>query len=109
MTIWWILTNMATLQIKEMTDEQRADKLDEFLLASLESKDDYVFDFEADLIRIIKRLDVKRLMRNDRKYIRGFTNTVVAMFKRIYVPEVMRAGIKDANNFKRLYTEPING
>ena len=80
-------------------------KIKEWGQARVELQDEYIFDFEADFEKLMKKINIRRLVNKDRKYLKTFKDTIMAMYRKVYLQEVMKSGEKQARLFMEIFTE----
>lgn len=91
-------------QIKQLNDSEKQKAIEVFVRNTFKDRDDYMFDFEADFVRMLKKLNVRRLVNGDRKYLRKFTKAIMEMYRKVYFPETLKAGKRQTDRFVRLFT-----
>jgi hypothetical protein len=94
------------MEQKILSDEELQKLGEDFARLNLQDRDNVVFDFEVDIKRMAKRLDVKRLKRRDRKYIKAVKEFIMGVVLKAYLKDMMLVGIKKTNRYKRFY---VNG
>lgn len=92
-------------QIKQLDDEELEKDNEQFIRLNVEDKDDVDFDFEEDIGRVIKQLNVRKLIKNDTKYMRNFRKALTSFYLQSYLLDNINVGEKKINRFLRLYTE----
>jgi len=88
-----------------MNDRTKMAKIKEWGQARVELQDEYIFDFEADFEKLMKKINIRRLVNKDRKYLKTFKDTIMAMYRKVYLQEVMKSGEKQARLFMEIFTE----
>ena len=85
-----------------MTDIEKVRNIKQFVTETFNNQD-YIFDFDADFLRLLKTLNIKRLQKNDKKYMKKFSDTISAMYRKVYLKEVINAGVKQGERFIRIF------
>ena len=96
-------------QLKKLLDEQKKEVSEKLALLNLKDRDNTIFNFEADIKKVFKQLDLKKLIKHDKEYINGVKSFILNMIKKFYLKDIINVGVKKANRFKREYLEPANG
>ncbi len=92
-------------QIKEFDDAESQKRIEEFVRLSIKNRDTVDFNFEADLKVIMKKLNVKRLVENDKEYLHNFVKMIIRMYEKIYLEETITIGRRQGSRFINLFTE----
>ncbi len=95
-------------KVKQIDDAENQELLEQYVKNGLKDRDNIDFDFEADLIKMIRKLNVTRLVNNDREYLDNFTKSVIGLYRKFYLGDVVFAGKREADRFFRLFTEGAN-
>jgi len=87
-------------------DEEKQELLDNYVRLNLKDRDDINFNFEEDLRKfILKNLNVKKLIAQDKKYMKRVNEMIAAFVAKSYLPDILKIGRKQANRYKRNFTE----
>lgn len=81
------------------------ERLNEFVQKAFKKRDAYTFDFEADFIKMIQKISVRQLVNGNKKHLKRFNESVNSLYKNVYVPEIVNAGISKRNNFNKLFVD----
>ncbi len=95
-------------ELKKFDDTEAQIRIEQFVKLGLKDRDNIDFDFEADLIKLIKKLNVARLINNDKEYLKQFTQMIIRMYEKIYLKDVVKAGRQQGNRFVRLFARSKN-
>lgn len=93
------------MELKTLSDEELAAKAEDFARLNLTDRDDVIFDFEADIKRFMKKLDVAKLMRKNKKYIKNIKAFIMNMILQSYLKDIITVGEKKERRFKKYYLE----
>jgi len=89
--------------MKILSDEERVELVNEFALKNLDDRDDVIFDFEADIKRMFKKLDLKKLINKDKKYIKALKSAIYNLVLQSYLEDIINIGIKKSKMHDRLF------
>lgn len=96
------------MALKELTDNELIKLADDFVRLNLKDRDNTVFDFEADVERMIKNINLNKLIANNKKYLKSVRNFIMQIFLKFYLKDVINIGIKKMNRYRKFYLEPAN-
>lgn len=94
---------MTTPELKKFNDDQLNELSTDFVLKNLEDRDDVIFDFEADIKKVLKKINVRRFLNKDRKYVKKVKQFIKDIILQRYLVDMIKVGTKKANRFKRTY------
>lgn len=93
------------MKLKKQSDETLLNLADDFLRLGLKDRDDVIFDFEADLKKILRRVEVRKLLKKNKKYIREVKSFMKDFILQTYLIDMMKIGEKKYKRFERFYLE----
>lgn len=96
------------LQNKDLTDEQLVKFGEDFARLNLDDRDDVIFDFEADMKKAMKKVNIKKLIKKDKKYIKNVKNFIMNIVLQRYLIDIIKVGNKKVKRYKKLYLEPAH-
>lgn len=96
------------IQNKDLTDEQLVSLGEDFARLNLDDRDNVVFDFEADMKKALKKVNIKKLIKKDKKYLKNVKNFIMNIVLQRYLKDIIKVGNKKVNRYKKFYLEPVN-
>jgi hypothetical protein len=91
------------MEVKTLSDDEKVKLSDDFARINLNDRDDVVFDFEADMRRVMKQVNIKKLMKKDKKYIKGLKKFIMNIVLQRYLVDIIKVGNKKVSRFNRFY------
>lgn len=95
-------------QLKEFTDNQLVELSEDFAMKNLDDRDDVIFDFEADMKKVMKKINLNKLVANDKKYLKNVKKLIMDIVLQRYLKDIINVGTKKIDNYKDFYLEPAN-
>jgi hypothetical protein len=96
------------IQIKSLTDNEKKELSDKLAMLNLNDRDDVIFNFEADMKKLVKGIDMRKILRKDKKYIANLKNYINGMVRNIYLKDIINVGKKKTKRFVTSYIEAPN-
>ncbi len=92
---------------KELTDDELVKLGEDFARLNLIDRDNVVFDFEVDSIKMIKNLNLRKLIKRNKKYMHDVKNFFMQIVLQAYLKDIIKVGNKKVNRYKRFYLEAV--
>ena len=96
------------LQNKDLSDNQLVKLGEEFAMGNLNDRDDVVFDFEADMKRLMKKVNINKIIKKDKKYLKQVKKFITNIILERYLKDIINVGNKKVKRYTTFYTEPAN-
>lgn len=93
-------------KVKEINDNSLVELNNKFAMLNLKDRDDVVFNYETDVKKMIRKLNIKRLLKKDKKYLRNVRKIFMAMILQSYLKDMILTGQKKKNRYISYFTEP---
>lgn len=91
------------IQLKELTDNELVELSEKFAMANLKDRDNIVFNFEEDFRKMIKKINLKKLIKDDKKYLKKVKEFIYQIILQAYLKDMINAGLRKENRYKRFY------
>jgi len=93
-------------KVKEINDNSLVELNNKFAMLNLKDRDDVVFNYETDVKKMIRKLNIKRLLKKDKKYLRNVRKIFMAMILQSYLKDMILTGQKKKKRYISYFTEP---
>lgn len=88
---------------KELSDQELFNLSQDFARLNLVDRDNVVFDFEADIKRVMKTINLQRLINKDKKYLRQVKLFIRELILQSYLKDMINVGLKKTKRFNNYY------
>jgi len=83
------------------------DTYNKFLTNSLNDNDDVAFNFEADYKKMVKKLELDKIIAGSVQYKNRVKKYIKKFILDHYLKDMIKVGTKKVNRFKRTFKEPV--
>ena len=91
------------MKVKELSDTKLIQLGDDFSRLNLKDRDNVIFNFEADTKKMLKNINLNKLIKKDKKYLKNVKKFIKQIVLQSYLIDIINVGNKKASRYSRYY------